>query len=544
MKDSHTYPENGVKSEDVINPKDELPQTGPHTQQEPVVKLSKPKFILVLIGLVLATFLASLDFTIVSTAIPAITDEFQSLQDIGWYGSAFFIATAATQALWGKLYTIFPLKWTYLTTIALFEIGSVICGAAPSSAALIVGRAICGLGAAGLFAGSYTIIAVLLPPEKRPKYSGLLGGAYGIASVVGPLIGGAFTSRVTWRWCFYINLPVGGVSVAVILLFFTSHPAPSRPNWRQLVLDLDILGVVLVIGAVTCYILAMQWGGVSKAWSSADVLGTLIGCGVMILVFVVFEWYQGETAMLNHRVLRRRTIWAACLYAFLINSAFTISFYYLPIYFQSVQGVSAAESGIRTLPYILAVTLGVLGVGSAISALGYTAPFMMVGAALNTVGSGLIYTFDIGSPKGTWIGYQIVGGIGIGLSFQVPIMLTQATTKESDIPQATATVLFIQTMGGAFSVSAAQAAFQNTLLKQLPITAPGVDPFAILNAGATDLARVVSAELLPGVLEAYVAGFRAAIIVAIAFGGAATVGSLGFRMASVRGIREAENQDL
>jgi hypothetical protein len=217
-----------------------------------------------------------------------------------------------------------------------------------------------------------------------------------------------------------------------------------------------------------------------------------------------------------------------------INSAFLLTFYYLPIYFQSVQGVSAASSGVRTIPYILSVTFCVVIVGQAISKTGHAWPWMIVGAAITTIGSGMIYTFDINSSAGVWIGYQILGGIGIGVSFQVPIMLTQATTAEADVPVATATLLFIQTLGGAFSVSTAQAAFQNILLKRLPITAPGLDPFIVLNAGASELKVVVPPAFLQGVLEAYVSGFRACLIVAIAFGGAAFISAFGFRFTSIR----------
>ncbi|KAI4937496.1 uncharacterized protein J4E92_002227 [Alternaria infectoria] len=508
--------------------------TGEEKEELAHIQLTKGRFVLVLVGLVLAIFLASLDFTIISTAIPKITDEFKSLQDIGWYGSAFFITTAATTAFWGRLYTFFPLKWTYLISIFFFELGSVICGAAPSSVALIIGRAICGVGAAGLFSGSYTIIAVLVPSADRPKYSGLMGAAYGLASVVGPLIGGAFTSHVSWRWCFYINLPVGGVSCLFILLFFANEPPKTRPDWRGMLRTLDVPGLILIIGAIVCFILALQWGGISKAWNSGAVIGTLVAFVVLMALFVVDQWWLGENAMVHSLIIQRRTIWVGSMFSFLINSAFLVTFYYLPIYFQSVQGVSAASSGVRTVPFILAVTICVVIVGQIITKTGYAYPWMIGGAAITTIGAGMIYTFDIDSPAKVWIGYQILCGIGIGVSFQVPVMLIQATTKEVDVPLATATLLFIQTLGGAFGVSSAQAAFQNTLLKQLPITAPGLDPQIVLDAGASELKTLIPAQFLEGVLEAYVAGFRECLIVGIAFGGAAFLAAFGFRYTNIK----------
>jgi len=205
--------------------------------------------------------------------------------------------------------------------------------------------------------------------------------------------------------------------------------------------QLDMLGLVLIVGAITCFILALQWGGVSKAWDSGAVIGTLVAFVVCMILFVVEQWWLGENAMVHSVMIKRRTIWVGSMFSFLINSAFLVTFYYLPIYFQSVQGVSASTSGVRTVPFILAVTFCVVIVGQIITKTGYAYPWMIVGAAITTIGSGMIYTFDTNSPAGKWIGYQILCGIGVGVSFQVPVMLIQATTKDADVPLATATLL-------------------------------------------------------------------------------------------------------
>ena len=187
------------------------------------------KLAIITTALCFSVFLIALDNTIIATAIPKITDHFNQLNDVGWYGSAYLLTTCAFQLMFGKFYTFFSIKWVYLTAIAIFEIGSAVCGAAPSSTALILGRAVAGLGTAGIFSGALIIIAHTVPLQKRPMYTGMIGAMYGVASVAGPLLGGVFTDHVTWRWCFYINLPIGAVTFLGILIFF-SNPQTQKAS--------------------------------------------------------------------------------------------------------------------------------------------------------------------------------------------------------------------------------------------------------------------------------------------------------------------------
>ena len=229
----------------------------------------------------------SLDLTIVATAIPKITGEFHGLHDVSWYSAAFFMTIGGFQSAWGKAYKYFPLKTSFLVSIFIFELGSLICGAAPSSTALIIGRAIAGLGAAGIGSGTYTIIAFSAGPKRRPMFTGIIGTSYGIAAVVGPLLGGALAGKVNWRWCFYINLPIGAISAFIILLFFKtpSSAKPKSATWREKLLQMDPVGVILVMGAVISYILAMHYGGQTYAWNSSQVVGLLVGFVVLTAAF-------------------------------------------------------------------------------------------------------------------------------------------------------------------------------------------------------------------------------------------------------------------
>lgn len=271
--------------------------------------------------------------TILGTAIPAITDDFKALDDIGWYGSSFFLTVAAFQSTWGKAYTYFDLKIVFLLSIAFFELGSLICGVSPDSTALIVGRAIAGLGGGGIASGCYSIIFYSVPPAQAPAYTGLLGGVYTIASVIGPLLGGVFTDNATWRWCFYINLPIGGVSAAIIILLFQTphHAKPRVATLKEKLLQLDLSGTALLLCAFTCMVLALQWGGVTKPWNSADVIGTFVGFGLLLIAFAANEYFLGSRALFAPDLVRSKTLILNSFFISMVTGCFFTWLYYLPM---------------------------------------------------------------------------------------------------------------------------------------------------------------------------------------------------------------------
>ncbi|KAJ5673931.1 MFS general substrate transporter [Penicillium macrosclerotiorum] len=228
---------------------------------------------ILVLALGLALFLVALDMTIISTAIPSITKEFHSIDSQGWYGSAFFLTDGATQASWGKIYRFFPLKICFIISMAVFEAGSLICALANWPIMLIVGRAIAGVGAAGVASGAYTILAVSAAPRIRGSLTAIFGMSYAFASFVGPLLGGVFTTETTWRWCFWINLPIGGLALAAILFLFTPPvgPKPEPATWISIFKQVDLTGVMLLTSTMICYLLAMEWGvlsspGVTVMW--------------------------------------------------------------------------------------------------------------------------------------------------------------------------------------------------------------------------------------------------------------------------------------
>ncbi|THZ71906.1 MFS general substrate transporter [Aureobasidium pullulans] len=491
--------------------------------------------ITVMSGLVLAIFLVSLDSAIVATAVPYVTAEFKSAGDTAWYGSAYTLATCALQPIAGKLYAKFPIKTMFLIFMAIFEIGSLVCATAPNVVGLIVGRAIAGAGAAGCTTGGFSIVAVSVRLPRRTTYLSILQSTFGIGIMLGPLLGGVLTQRATWRWCFYINPPIGAITVLFLVLFF--HPPKSNGNSTatQKMASLDMVGLLLFAPATIMMLLALQWGGLQYAWGSATVIGLFVGSAVLVLVFALWQAYKGDDAMIPPRLFTKRVVFFACLTELFAMGTVYIAIFYLPQWFQIVKGVSPIRSGVMYLPLSMSDVASALVVGVLLPYVGLTNPFILTGTTLLAVGSGLLSTLNTSSGGKYWIPYQILPGMGAGITLWMPYVAIQTVLKAEDIPVATALLQFFQSFGAALFLALAQAVFSSIFyaaLKSSDIV--GLDLSAIVHAAPAEFRQLVPKENLVQVLNAYNQGVTSTFDLGAGLAAAACFASFGIQWKSFK----------
>ncbi|KAF2464808.1 MFS general substrate transporter [Lindgomyces ingoldianus] len=471
-----------------------------------------------------------------------MTTEFNSLNDIGWYGSAYLLTLMALQPLYGQIYTFFDTKNTFLASLIFFEIGSTVCATAPSSIVFIVGRALSGSGAAGILSGALTLGGRLVPLVKRPLYMSVIMSMYGVAAVAGPTLGGVFTDShaLTWRFCFYLNLPCGGVAFILCIFLLKSYAAPHGAGMSILakLANIDFVGVVLSIIASVLLFLALKWGGIDYPWNSSLVTGCLVGSVVCFAIFVTTQVQQKKRALISLNVLTQRTVFFGSLFVCFINMAIDTHIYYLPLYFQSVDGATASMSGVRILPYLATMIVTATVSGFCISKLGHYVPFMMAGSTLFTIGAGLIHTLAVGSGAAQWVGYQLLAGIGFGMAFQIPYSALHVVLDAKDLPTGNALIVFFQALGGALAVSIAQNVLSNELLVRLETTILAHDALAIIAAGPTHIAEAVPGPFVDIVVEAYSYAISKTFILPIAAAGMSFLCSLGMEYKKIKKLEK------
>ncbi|KAJ5895355.1 hypothetical protein N7495_007046 [Penicillium taxi] len=492
------------------------------------------KTVPIILGLLLSNFCLGLDNTIIATANPHIAAQFNSFDDVGWYGSAYFLTTCAVSLLYGKLYALYPVKWVYLAALFLFELGSLICGVTPSSVGLIIGRAIAGLGSGGLVSGAILVMYGSTPKEKRPMFTGILSGAYNIASIAGPLVGGAFTDKVSWRWCFYINLPCGLITSIFLLFVPSSPPLVQAKGLRAKVYKLDVLGNILFLGMVVSLLLALQSGGDEYPWNDARVIAPFVVSGILLLIFIANTKWQQENATIPLRLIKTRSIWGTALFAFCIAGAFFVFSYYLPIWFQVVKGASAIKSGLMNLPLILSSVITSVLTGLLVTYIGWFNPFLLACSVILTIGSGAMTMLGVHSGSNCWIGYQVIVGIGYGLGQHLPFVVASSYLSPTDVPMGTVIMSFVQFLSGAVFIAVGEAVFQVQLLSSVRSRTPEVDPGTLLAAGITKLRQQVSGDTLDLLLLCVNDAVVHIFYIAVALSGLSLVGAIFVKWKSIK----------
>ncbi|KAE8349168.1 major facilitator superfamily domain-containing protein [Aspergillus coremiiformis] len=493
-------------------------------------------FVVVLVAICMSLVLTGLDSSMIATALPTITAHFGTIEDVGWYYSAYRLSSCSLQFVFGKLYHLFSVKVVFLVSVAIFEMGSLIAGVAPTSAALVLGRAVSGMGCAGIISGVFTMVVLCFPLRRRPFFTGVAAGVEGASATVAPLLGGALTDSISWRWCFYINLPIGGLSFLLILLFFQDPPKNARSSlpWREKLHRLDLLGTSIFVPSITALLLALQWGGSKYGWANARVIVLLVVTAVLLSAFTWQEQKKGEHALLPRRIVRHRSIVAGMWFSLCNNSTLSVFEYYMPTYFQVIRGASATGSGVLSLPIAISVPLAVLCGSSATSLLGYYTPFMIITGILAPIAAGLLTTLSATQSLVSLICYQALLGVGTGLGFQGPQVAAQTVLSAEDSPMGIAVIIFAQNFGPALFVAIAQSIFTAQLLARLGTILPTLDLYSLSAMRIADLEQYVPAADIPRVIEGYDQALTTTFILPVGLACASMLGALGMEWRSVK----------
>ncbi|KAL5120374.1 hypothetical protein ACEQ8H_001664 [Pleosporales sp. CAS-2024a] len=459
-------------------------QPSERTEDDDTTYPSKKVVLPAMVAIWLAFFVVALDRTMIGTAVPTITKQFNSFGHVAWYEAGFLLPFCVLQLSFGRVYQYYSPKWVMTILILVFELGSIVFATAPSSKALITGRVVTGIGGAGVPPGAFLLVNFLVPLQQRPKYLGSLGSVFGITSVLGPILGGYLTA-VTWRWCFWINLPFGGVSM-VLIAWLTPRCAPPikrSSTWKGKLVELDPIGFLLIATSLICLLLAIQFSGKQYSWSSGVVIALVILFGLFGIGFVVFTLWRGEKGTVPPSVISQRSILAAIFSSIGIGSVLVLFAFYLPIWFQVIQNKSPQDSGLSLIPLLLSVVVAVILSGIMASKSGYYVPGLILGSCILMVGAGLITTWSATVGSGRWIGYQILTGLGLGLTLQGPNIAAQCILSKQQVSIGLAVINLTNFLGSTIFVTVAQTLLQNRLVAKLQPLLPGVDLSEIANSG-------------------------------------------------------------
>ncbi|KKK19193.1 hypothetical protein ARAM_003191 [Aspergillus rambellii] len=463
----HLKDDDAAETTPAENPLDRVPSQA-HT-------LGKRNIAVVMAALCLVLFLAALDMTIISTALPTMAAHFHASESgYSWMASSYSLTNAAFVPLWGKVSDIWGRKPVLLIANFGFLIGSLICGLAINLPMILAGRAIQGAGAGGIITLANICVSDLFSVRDRPLYYALFGSTWAVAGALGPLIGGAFTTSVTWRWCFYLNLPIGGLSFAT-LIFFLKIDSPKTPFLAGLK-AIDWSGTLLIVGATLMFLFGLQFGGNNYPWASATVICLIIFGIATYVLAMLNEWKFARYPVIPIRLFSNWHNALVLLICFLHSMVFIAGAYYLPLYFQSVLLVTPVLSGVYILPQVLSLSFTSAGTGVIIKKTGRYHELVVVAFVFLTLGYGLFINLQYYASWPRIIIFQLIAGFGAGPLFQAPLVALQANVHPSDMAAATATFNFLRQLSAAISIVIGTVIYQNMLAKKMPSILAAVGP--------------------------------------------------------------------
>jgi EmrB/QacA subfamily drug resistance transporter len=452
---------------------------------------------LIFISLLLVLLLAALDQTIVSTALPTIVGDLGGIQHLSWVVTAYLLASTISGPLYGKLGDLYGRKKLLQAAIVIFLVGSALCGASQNMSELIAFRALQGLGGGGLLVTTIAVVGDIIPPRERGRYQGFFGAVFGVSTVIGPLLGGFFVDNLSWRWIFYVNVPIGLVAFAVIGAVFHARPPSAQAR-------IDYLGAAVLAGALSAIVLFTSLGGTTYGWSSPQSIA-LITIGVVLTVAFPFVEARAPEPILPLELFRNRAFAVTSAVGFIVGLALFGSVTYMPLYLQIVKGHSPTQSGLLLTPLMAGVLVTSIASGQLITRYGRYRPFPIAGTAIATVGLFLLSRLGVGTSAWVAGGYMLVLGLGLGMTMQVLVLAAQNAVPYRLLGVATSGSTLFRSVGGAVGVSLFGAIFANRLAHELASRLP-------LGARLPAAANPAAVKRLPAVVHApYVAAFSAAL---------------------------------
>ena len=484
-------------------------------ESERSTAITHRQVLVVFSGLVLAMLLAALDSTIVSTALPTIVGELGGLAHLSWVVTAYLLAQTVVTPLYGKLGDLYGRKGVMQGAIVLFLIGSALCGVSRDLTQLIIFRAIQGLGGGGLMVTTQAIVGDIVPPRERGRYQGIFGAVFGVSSIAGPLLGGYFTTHLSWRWIFYINLPLG--ALALVVLAFTLPARGERVRHR-----VDYLGAGLLAVALSSTVLLADLGGTTYAWTSSLTLGLGAAAIIATLGFIVVERRAAEP-VLPLRLFENRAFWVTSSVGFVVGFALFGSVTYLPLFLQVAKGASPTGSGLQMLPMMAGMLTTSIASGQLISRTGRYKIFPVVGTAVVALGLFLLSRMTVETSTLAASGIMLVMGLGLGMVMQVLVIAVQNAVEYADLGVATSGATLFRLIGGSIGTAVLGAIFA----ARLDTVLPRLLPASASNAGSgAAITTEMLAALPPAIRSAYASAF--AISLSTVFVVAAAVALFGF----------------